>query len=226
MKESLQNIGDLIAEPSAAFGRIKSAPKWGVAFVVFYLFSVLLGWAVAPYSAALIAEQMSQSELSPQERQAAETITGVFKTVGLFLWPIFMMLWFLLYSAILKLAARFGNNDSLSFRHIYAAVVHTALIGCVIALVNTALLLLFRDVADVKNAADMKMIPGLHMLFGSLENVRLMTFLSHINPLSVWVIAVTAIAVAVLADVEKTRARLAAVIIWLIGIMADVLFLS
>lgn len=46
MKESLQNIVDIITEPSQAFSRIKSEPRWGIAFIVFYLFSVLVGWAV------------------------------------------------------------------------------------------------------------------------------------------------------------------------------------
>ena len=44
MKESLQNIGDLIAEPSAAFLRLKLQPRSGIAFILFYLFSVLIGW--------------------------------------------------------------------------------------------------------------------------------------------------------------------------------------
>ena len=226
MNASLQTIGELVAEPSAAFERIKTEPKWGTAFIVFYLFSVLLGWAVAPYSAALIAEGMAQTEMSQQQRQAAETMTGVFKTVGTVLWPVFGLLWFVISSALFKLAARLGNNDALTFRHIFAAVVHISLLGCVINLVNTALLLVFRDVADVKNAADMSMLPGLHLLFGSLENVKLLMFLSHFNPFSVWIIAVSSIAVAVLADIDKTRARIAAVLIWLVGILPDVLFVS
>lgn len=43
MKESLQNIGDLIAEPSSTFERLKSSPRSGVAFVFFIcsLFSLL-----------------------------------------------------------------------------------------------------------------------------------------------------------------------------------------
>lgn len=224
MNVSLQNIGDLVAEPSAAFERIKTEPRWGIAFLVFYLFTVLMGWATAPYSTGLIAEGMAQTDMPQQQRQAAETMVGIMTHVGLFLVPLFAALWFVISSAIFKLAARLGNNDALTFRHIYAAVVHLSLLGCVINLVNTALLLVFRDVADVKNAADMNMLPGLHLLFGSLENVKLLMFLSHINPFSVWIIAVSSIAVAVLADVDKTRARIAAVLIWLVGILPDVLF--
>lgn len=227
MKESLRNIGELIAEPSAAFERIRTEPKWGVAFLVFYLFNVLIGWATAPYIQALIAEGMAQTNnMSEEQRQAAEMMVGIMTRVGLFLLPLFAVLWFVISSAIFKLAARLGNNENLTFRHIFAAVVHISLLGCVINLINTALLLVFRDVADVKNAAAMRLLPGLHLLFGSLENAKLLLFLSHINPFSVWIIAVTAIAVAVLADVDKTRARIAAVLIWLVWILPDVLSAS
>lgn len=227
MKESLRNIGELIAEPSAAFERIRTEPKWGVAFLVFYLFNVLIGWATAPYIQALIAEGMAQTNnMSQEQRQAAEMMVGIMTRVGLFLLPLFAVLWFVISSAIFKLAARLGNNENLTFRHIFAAVVHISLLGCVINLINTALLLVFRDVADVKNAAAMRLLPGLHLLFGSLENAKLLLFLSHINPFSVWIIAVTAIAVAVLADVDKTRARIAAVLIWLVWILPDVLSAS
>lgn len=227
MKESLRNIGELIAEPSAAFERIRVEPKWGIAFLVFYLFNVLMGWATAPYIQALIAEGMTQTNnMSQEQRQAAEMMVGIMTRVGLFLLPLFAVLWFVISSAIFKLAARLGNNENLTFRHIFAAVVHISLLGCVINLINTALLLVFRDVADVKNAAAMRLLPGLHLLFGSLENAKLLMFLSHINPFSVWIIAVTAIAVAVLADVDKTRARIAAVLIWLVWILPDVLSAS
>ena len=68
------------------------------------------------------------------------------------------------------------------------------------------------------------MIPGLHMLFDSGANAKLLVFLSHINPLSLWLIAVIAIAIAVLADLEKNRARIAAVILWGIGVLYEVMF--
>ena len=40
MKDSCQNIIDILAEPSAAFARLKSEPKWLLAMVIFCLFAV------------------------------------------------------------------------------------------------------------------------------------------------------------------------------------------
>lgn len=227
MKESLQNIGDLIAEPSAAFARLKSEPRWGMAFVVFCVFTIALTWAVVPYTAQLMSEQMAHMDLPPEQAAAAETAQQFTQKFLHLLAPIGGLLNFLIISAFLTLAARFlVKKETLKFRYIYAAIVHISLIGCVIRLINTALLLIFRNVEDVTNAADMKMLPGLHLLFSSIENVKLLVFLSHINPLSLWVIAVTAIAISVLAELEKTSARVASVILWLISILPEVMFPS
>ena len=229
MKESLQNIGDLIAEPSAAFSRLKSQPRSGIAFIVFYLFSVLIGWAVLPYTKVLSAAQLVKRGLQPEQLESAGNIGQIFESIGIFIGPIFAIVVFVIISAVLKLAARFlVEGDTLEFRHIYAAVVHISLIGCIIQLANAALLLVFKDIEGVKSAADLKMIPGLHLLFAAIlegqVNPKLMMFLSHINPLSLWIIAVMAIAIAVLADMEKNKARVAAVILWVISILPEVVF--
>ncbi len=225
MNESLQNIGDLIAEPSAAFSRLKLHPRSGIAFCVFFLISVLLGWAILPYTEALISQQFSSSTLAPEQREAAENISNIMKNVGIFLGPLLAILWFIGGSALLKLASRFFiEGDTLRFRHIYAAVVHISLIGCLIQLMNTALLFVFRDVGDIKTVVDFKMIPGLHLLFGNGGNPKLMMFLSHINPLSLWLIGVMAIAVAVFADMEKTKARVIAIVLWIISVLPEVVF--
>jgi hypothetical protein len=229
MKESLQNIGDLIAEPSAAFSRLKLQPRSGIAFIVFYLFSVLIGWAVLPYTKVLSAAQLVKRGLQPEQLESAGNIGQIFESIGIFIGPIFAIVVFVIISAVFKLAARFlVEGDTLGFRHIYAAVVHISLIGCIIQLANAALLLVFKDIEGVKSAADLKMIPGLHLLFAAIlegqVNPKLMMFLSHINPLSLWLIAVMAIAIAVLADMEKNKARVAAVILWVISILPEVVF--
>ena len=225
MQESLQNIGDLIAEPSAAFSRLKSQPRWGIAFIVFYLFSVLIAWAILPYSEALSAAQLMKRGLQPEQLGAAGNIGQIFMSIGIFVGPVFAILVFVIASAFLKLAARFlTKNGSLEFRRIYAAVVHISLIGCLIQLVNAALLLVFKDIGGVKSTADLKMIPGLHLLLGGGANPKLAMLLSHINPLNLWLIAVIAISIAVLADVKKNRARVAAVALWVISILPEVVF--
>ena len=84
--------------------------------------------------------------MQPEQIEAAGNMSHIFQSIGIFIGPIFAILGFIIISALLRLAARFfAKNDTLRFRHIYAVVVHISLIGCVIQLVNTALLLVFRE---------------------------------------------------------------------------------
>ena len=224
MKDSLQNITDILAEPSAAFVRLKSEPKWGLAIVIFCLFAAGIAWAMLPFTEQIMYQTMTETGVPSEQIDISIKIGRIFGLIGSLVAPI---IWLLAVSAILTLAARlFGLNDAIKYKHIFAAVVHTSLISFLIVLANTALLAVFRDVEDIKSVADMKMIPGLHLLFGSIENVKLLTFLSYFNPLSLWYLAVLAIGIRVYADTDKTKACIGAVIIWLLGIIPEAIFVS
>ena len=216
MKNSLQNIADILAEPSAAFARLKSEPKWLLAMVIFCLFSIGIAWAMFSFTEQIMHQKMTETEMSSDQIEIAIKIGRIFALIGSLVAPI---IWLLAISAILTLAARlFEINDAIKFKHIYAAVVHTSLISILIVLVNTALVVVFKDLEDIKSATDMKMIPGLHLLLGSSENVKLLTFLSYFNPLSLWYLAVLTIGLRVFADTDKTKACFGAIVIWLLGI--------
>lgn len=222
MKNSLQNIVDILAEPSAAFARLKSEPKWGLAIIILCLFAVGIAWAMFPFTAQVMVQTMIEAGLPAEQIEISTKIGQIFGLIGSLVAPI---IWLLAVSAILTLAGRLlAIDDAVKFKHIFAAVVHTSLISFLIALANTALLAVFRDVEAVKNAADMKMIPGVHLLFGSIENVKLLTFLSYFNPLSLWYLAVLAIGIRIFADTDKTKAWIWAIIIWLLGIVPEAIF--
>ena len=224
MKDSLQNIVDILAEPSATFARLKSEPKWGLAIVIVCLFAVGIAWAMFPFTAQIMAQTMMETGVPAEQIEISTKIGQIFGLIGSLVAPI---IWFLAISAILTLVTRlFAINDAIRFKHIFAAVVHTSLISFLIALANTALLAVFRDVEDIKTAADMKMIPGLHLLLGASENVKLLTFLSYFNPLSLWYLAVLAIGVRIFAETDRTKAYVGAIIIWLLGIVPEAIFVS
>ena len=224
MKASLQNIADILAEPSAAFTRLKSEPKWLLAMVIFCLFSVGIALAMFPFTAQMMDQKMVEEGVPAEQMEIAKKVARISTPIGALIAPI---IWLLAISVILTLTARLlGLNDAIKYKHIYAAIVHTSLISILIVLLNTALLVVFRDVEDVKSVADMKMIPGLHLLLGASENVKLLTFLSYFNPLSLWYLAVLAIGIRVYADTDKTRACVGAIIIWLLGIIPEAIFVS
>ena len=222
MRESWQNLIDLIVRPSATFTRLKSKPKWGVAFLVFCVLIVLLAWMVFPFTQRFLnpqyASRLADLELLGSTKAASMAlvavsgiILGVLCAVG--------------FSIILTGVSRvFKVNEALKFKHICAAWWHTILINPLVFFINIACLPVFRSVEDVETLIDLRIIPGIHMLVPFIENLYLLMFLSFVDLLGIWNIFVLTVAVATLAEISKAKACLTAVIIWLLRVGIDVVF--
>ena len=113
MKNSLQNIADILAEPSAAFARLKSEPKWLLAMVIFCLFSIGIAWAMFSFTEQIMHQKMTETEMSSDQIEIAIKIGRIFALIGSLVAPI---IWLLAISAILTLAARLlAINDAIKF---------------------------------------------------------------------------------------------------------------
>ena len=222
MRESWQNLIDLIANPKATFTRLKSRPRCGVAFFVFCFLVVVLAWMIFPFTVKFLSPQQASSlasiELLGSAKAAAMAlIAGSGIVLG--------VLCAVVFSVILAVVSRvFSINTELKFKHIFAAWWHTILINPLVFFINTAFIPVFRRVEDIETLIDLRVIPGLHMLVTSVENPYLLMFLSFVDILGIWNIFVLTVAVATLAEVSKTKACLTAVIVWLLRIGIDVVF--
>lgn len=216
MKESWQNLIDLVGNPNAAFERIKSNPKWILAFIVFCLFSIVLGWTHAPYTQKLLYQQNANQVEFDNNISLISLIASALAIA---------VLWDLILSPILTIVARVSKRSKeLQFKHIYAGIVHTSLVRVFVFLVNIGVLPIFRSVEDVKKVIDVRILPGLHLLAGSSGNATLLIFLSYVNILSLWYLFVLAVAIATFAEVKKTTAFIVSTIIWFIRIVAETIF--
>ena len=222
MRESWQNLIDPIVNPKATFTRLKSKPKCGVAFLVFCVLVVVLAWVVFPFTQRFLNPQYASSlariELFGSTKAASMVLVAVSGIV-------LGVLCAVVFSIVLAGVARvFRVNEALKFKHIFAAWWHTILINPLIFFINIAFLPVFRRLDDIETVVDMRIIPGIHMLVPSVENLHLLFFLSYVDILGIWSIFVLTVAVATLAEVRKTEACFTAVIIWLLRIGVDTLF--
>ena len=101
---------------------------------------------------------------------------------------------------------------------------HTSLVRSSIFLVNVGMLPIFRRVEDIKTVVDTRMLPGLHLLMGSIENTNLLIFLSYVNVLSIWHIFVLTIAASIFAGINKGQACFVAVFVWLLRVGIEFVF--
>ena len=222
MKESWQNLIDLVASPKATFTRLKSKPKWGVAFGVFCFLVVVLAWIVFPFTQKFINPQYAGSFAGIELFGSTKAASMVFVAMG---GIILGILCAVVFSVALTGVSRvFKVNEALKFKHIFAAWWHTILINPLVFFINIAFLPVFKRLEDIETVVDMRIIPAVHMLVTSVENPYLLFFFSYIDILGIWIIFVLTVAVSTLAEVSKTRACLTAVIIWLLRIGVDTLF--
>ena len=218
MKQSLQNIFDIIVNPKAAFTRLKYEPKWVTAFTIYCILSFVLAWTLLPYTQKLLAVRAVDTG-SYSKTRAFLSITAISTA--------YTVLMAILLSVILTITAKIVRiKSAIEFKHICSALFHIMLIRIMTFFVNAGLLPVFRDIEDIRTTIDARVIPGLHLLVGSLENEHLLMFLSYINPVAVWYVFVLTIGIHIFAEVSKVKALFVALIVWLFRMTLDVTFVA
>ena len=222
MKESWRNLIDLIVNPKATFTRLKSKPKWGVAFLVFCFLVVVLAWIVFPFTQKFLNPRYASSLANIKLFGSTKAASMAFVAVsGIILGVLCAVVFSIGLTGVSRV---FRVNETLTFKHIFAAWWHTLLINPLIFFINIAFLPIFRRVEDIETLVDLRIIPALHMVVPSVENPYLLFFFSYVDVLGIWSIFVLTVAVATLAGVRKTKACLTAIIIWLLRIGVDTVF--
>ena len=218
MKDSLQNVVDLLINPKAAFTRLKYKPKWVTVFAIYCILSFLLAWTLLPYTQKLLAARTVDT-LSYSKTPSFISIT-IFSMA-------YTILMAILLSVVLTIIAKIVKIKSdIKFKHICTAFFHIMLIRIMTFLVNAGLLPVFRDIEDIHTTIDARVIPGLHLLAGSLQNQHLLVFLAYINPVAVWYVFVLTVGIHIFAEVSKIKALFVALIIWLFRISLDTTFVA
>ena len=221
MKQSLQNIIDLIMNPKAAFTRLKYEPKWIIAFTIYCIFFFLLAWALMPYTQKLFAARTVDT------LSYSKTLSLIVITIISMVYTILMAI---LLSVILTIIAKIAKiakiESTIKFKHIYAAFCHLMLIRIMTFFVNAGLLPVFKDIEDIHTTLDARVVPGLHLLAGSLQNQHLLMFLSYINLVAVWYVFVLTIGIHIFTEISKVKSLLVALIIWLFRVTLDVTFVA
>ena len=218
MKDSLKNVVDIIINPTAAFTRLKSEPKWVTVFTIYCILSFILAWTLLPYTQKLLAVRAVDTP------SYSKTLSVVSITVFSMAYTILMAI---LLSVVLTLIAKIVKiKSAIKFKHICTAFFHIMLIRTMTFLVNAGLLPVFRDIEEIHTTIDARVIPGLHLLAGSLQNKHLLMFLAYVNPVAVWYVFVLTIGIHIFAEVSKTKALFVALSIWLFRISLDTTFVA
>ncbi|MDE0012767.1 MAG: YIP1 family protein [Candidatus Poribacteria bacterium] len=220
MRRTLKIIGDIIAEPSAAFRVLKDQPSWFMIFVIIALVSIGIAWAILPFSEQIAHTKMLETGMDASQIEQARGMEELLSLVGLLFTPVPLLLKWLIFAGLLYFSAQLlGGSKVLTFKPMFAAVVYSELILVFSNLINAGLLLCFKDISDVRDSIDLQMIPGLHLLFGDHPlGVLQLTLLSQITPFSIWYLVILSLGVAIVADLKRRKVEWLVVLVWLASI--------
>lgn len=218
MKQSLQNVIDIIMNPKAAFTRLKSEPKWVTVLIIYCILSFVLAWTLLPYTQKLLSVRAIENQ------SYSITIPVISITI---ISTVYTILMSILFSVVLTIIAKIVSIQSdIKFKHICTAFFHIMLVRIMTFLVNAGLLPVFREIEDIQTTIDARVIPGLHLLAGSLENEHLLMFLSYVNPVAIWYVFVLTIGVHIFTEVSKVKAFFVALGIWIVRMSLDSTFVA
>jgi len=77
MKESLQNIRDIILKPSAVFTRLKFEPKWLLALTLCCIGFVAVESATRPFEEHILSHTAAQEGDDANKAQTSDAIIGI-----------------------------------------------------------------------------------------------------------------------------------------------------
>jgi len=219
VKTSLQNILDIFAEPSAAFARLTAVekPLWGTAYLLLCLAFLFVAWGRAPYEEHILSQSGQPTDVAGFQIGLIIVLGGM-RCVGALIEPV-------LLGAILTGGTRIFKRGAVKFHQIFAILIHLLLIRALGELVNTALLLVFRDVASVTNPADMQLLPGLHHIAFFIDETKLRYLLSSFHLVAFWELTCLTIAIRVVAAAKRWQALLVTACIWILSVVLSLIFL-
>lgn len=221
--EQFNNIIGVFFSSQRTFLRLKSNPSWLVTFLLIAAGTILISFIISPF--VIQAQIVSfPSEVGPQQIEDGMRFIKRYQTIVIFLSPLFLIIKFLVNSAILWLIVQLFREAD--FKRVFSLVVHCALIQLLGSIVSLIVLKL-RGIQSIRSAADLQVYFGLDMFLRNQElNIPLKAFLSSINLFSIWWIILVILGLSIITEISKSKATLIAVSFWLFSTMIQVGFAS
>ena len=220
MNRTLDIITNIFIKPRKGFAELAKKPSWVIVFVSITFAAIGIAWVVLPFSIQLDSkfQALESGHYGPGALQKGIEI-GIFHFIGVLLSPVPSLIKCLIFAVCLYLGARLlGSTNELTFKLMYAVVLHAELILVLSNLINGALLLYFKQSDDIQNFTDLQVLPGLHLLLDNQAEATpyfMFKFLSQFDLFSMWYLWVLSLGVAVVAKLTMRKSVLLTVSLWL-----------
>ena len=204
----------VLVEPTPVFEGLRERPKFIVPALVVGVLFAILGYLMLPFRLASMAPQMAQ--VAAQNPNAAAQMAK-FQSFGVYLTPIFVILFLLVVAGVLWLLVMLVAGGDAKYRLLLSVATYTALPALLLQ-VAALVVLKMKGVETVTSPLDLQPPLGLNLLAPSASGF-MAGVLAGINPFTIWGMILTAIGVQVTHKTSKGSAYTVAIVVMLLGVL-------
>jgi membrane protein, antimicrobial resistance system len=212
--DAVWDLVRVLFEPTAVFERIRERPKFLVPAIAVGVLFTIVGYLMLPYRLASMAPQMAQ--VAAQNPNAAAQMEK-FQSIGVFLAPIFIILFMVIVAVVLWLLVTLIAGGDAKFKTLLSVVTYTALPAFFLQVAGF-LVLKMKGVESVTSPLDLQPPLGLNLLTPNVSGF-LVGVLAGINPFTIWGMILTAIGIQVTHRTSKGSAYTVAIIVTVLGLL-------
>ena len=217
MALTLTTILDTLANPSDAFASIKHQPRWIVAYSLIGAFTIIIAFLLHPFNQHIMFSMLSL-KFEGYEIERMLIVAQRFSYIGYALSPVVLLLRWLIIAALLYFIALLSNAKNLTYKPIFASIVHAELILIVMNIVNV-IILYFQGVDTVTDPVHLQAIVGLDFLMHApADNMPLFILLNSINIFTIWYLSVLTIGYSIITGFSIIKSMFIVGFVWLLTI--------
>lgn len=206
----LATVLNVFVAPRDAFATLREVPMWGWAFIVATVLGVIGSLLAAPATAHAVAGGMAAqmahdpqfAQMTPEKQKQVMGFAQMGVRFGWIFVPVYLLVVALIQSVVMLIANAIARGPA-TFKQLWAAAMNISVITFSVAYLFTGLITMLRGPQSYTNTAALAASLPSAAWAAPHGSVKVVAFLSAINPFSVWGIFLLATALVVIARASK-----------------------
>jgi hypothetical protein len=215
--EALLDLGKVLYEPEAVFGRVKTKPRFLIPFFGIAVAMLIIAFTMKPFFAAGIQAGVTEAAGRLTPEQAARMPSAATQaTFFVVFTPIAVLLSLLIGTVLLWIGVSLTGSEA-RFSSLLSVLTYSYVTYAAYSIL-TSVVVHVRGMESIASMADVRAQLGLDLLAPSAGRF-LSTLLGGINPFSIWGVWMTGTGIAVTAGPSKNAGYWAAGMAYLVGLV-------
>ena len=206
----LATVLNVFVAPRDAFATLRDTPMWGWAFIVATVLGVIGSLLSGPATAhavqtaftAQMAHDPQLAQMTPDKQKQMLAFTSMGVRLAWIFTPVYLLVVALIQTVLMLIANAIGRGTA-TFKQLWTAAVHICIVTFGVLYLFTGLITMLRGPQSYTNTAALAAALPSAAWAAPHAGVKMIYFLSAINPFSLWGLFLLATALLVIARLSK-----------------------